>query len=155
MDWIFSAFLVASILHVGEEYFYPGGFMDFMKRFNPAFAPLVTARMAIIVNGLQLVLCVIAMIVGRSALVFSMSAAGLLFINGIIHIGGCIREKGYAPGVVTAVLIYLPLSLYAYSYFLNSGQLSLNGLLVSGGLAVLYQIVPIAYLGLATALRRT
>ena len=55
MDWIF------------------GGFMDVMKGFNPKFAPFVTPRLAVIINGLQLVLCVIAMVVAKNLPVFSMS----------------------------------------------------------------------------------
>ena len=38
MNWIFGAFLGASLFHMGEEYFYPGGFMGFMKRLNPKFS---------------------------------------------------------------------------------------------------------------------
>jgi hypothetical protein len=69
MGWIFSTFLVASMIHMGEEYFYPGGFMDLMKRFNPKFAPIVTAPIAVIINGLQLLLCVVAIAVGKNILV--------------------------------------------------------------------------------------
>jgi len=72
MEWIFSAFLVVSIIHMGEEYFYPGGFMDAMKRLSPRLAPFVDAPMAIIVNGLQLLLCIAAIVMGQKALVFSM-----------------------------------------------------------------------------------
>jgi hypothetical protein len=30
MEWVFTAFLIVSIFHMGEEYFYPGGFMDLL-----------------------------------------------------------------------------------------------------------------------------
>src|SRR5690242_88017 len=112
MEWIFFAFLIISLLHMGEEYFYPGGFMEFMKRLNPRFAPLVTVRMALIVNGLQLLLCVSVIAAGRGAAVFRMSVAGLLLINGVVHVLGCIKVRGYAPGVITGALLYIPLSLY-------------------------------------------
>jgi hypothetical protein len=154
MGWIFSAFFVASLVHMGEEYFYPGGFMDFMKRMNPAFAAHVTVPMAIIVNGLQLVLCIVVMIIEEKALTFSMSVAGLLFLNGLIHVGGCTRNKGYAPGVISAVLLYLPLSVFSYYHYITAGQLSWNGVIVSGVLAILFQLVPIAYFGLAILLKR-
>ena len=154
MDWIFSAFIAASMIHMGEEYFYPGGFLDVMKRLNPGFAPLVTAPVAVIINGLQLLLCVVAIAVGRNALVFSMSVAGLLFINSLMHIMGCIRVKGYAPGVVTGILLYLPLSLYAYYLFISSGQLTLNAVIVTGLLGLVYQAIPISYFVLASAMRR-
>ncbi len=81
MEWIFAAFLGSSIIHMGEEYFYPGGFMEVMKRLSPKFAPLVNAPMAIIINGLQLLLCIVAIVIGKKALIFSISIAGLLFIK--------------------------------------------------------------------------
>lgn len=154
MDWIFVAFLVVSMLHMIEEYFYPGGFMDVMKRLNPRFAPLVTAPMAIVINGLQLLLCFIAILVGRSLLAFSMSVAALLFINAFAHIMGSLRAKGYAPGVITGVLLYLPLSIYAYYLFVSSGQLTPSEVIATGVLGLVYQAVPIGYFAVATALRR-
>jgi hypothetical protein len=155
MEWVFSLFFVASVIHIGEEYFYPGGFLDVMKRLNPRFAPLVNVPMAVVINGLQLLLCVIAIGVGENAPTFSMSVAGLLCINGLMHIVGCIKVRGYAPGVITGVLIYMPLSVYAYYAFISSGQLMLNGVIASGVLGLLYQAFPISYLVLARAIRRT
>jgi len=154
MEWTFSAFLLVSLIHMGEEYFYPGGFMDVMKRLNSKFAPLVTAPIAIIINGLQLLLCVVAIAVGENVLSFSMSVAGLIFINGLIHIVGCIKVKGYAPGVITGVVLYILLSVYAYYIFTSLSQLTLNGVVVSGVLGLLYQSVPISYFMLASTMRR-
>jgi hypothetical protein len=155
MNWIFSAFLVVSILHMVEEYFYPGGFMEVMKHLNPRFAPFVTVPMALIVNGLQLVLCVLAMIVGRAMLTFSVSVAALLFINAWAHILGGIKAKGYVPGVITGLALYLPLSVYAYYLFVSSGQLTLNQVFVTVVLGLMYQAVPIGYFVMASAVRRT
>lgn len=142
------------MIHMGEEYFYPGGFMDVMKRLNPRFAPLVTAPMAVIINGLQVLLCIVAIAVGKNALAFSMSVAALLFINGLAHIMGCVRVKGYAPGVITGFLLYMPLSVYAYYTFISSGRLTLNGVIVTAVLGILYQAVPVGYFVLASAIRR-
>jgi len=152
MEWIFTAFLVVSIIHMGEEYFYPGGFMDVMKRLSPKFAPLVTVPMAIIINGLQLLLCIASIIIGKKALIFSVAIAGLLFINGWMHIMGCVRKKGYAPGVITGVLLYVPFSVYAYYLFISSNQLTLNGVIVTGVLGLLYQAIPISYLAVASTI---
>ncbi len=152
MEWIFSTFLMVSIIHMGEEYFYPGGFMDVMKRLSPKLAPFVDAPMAIIVNGLQLLLCIAAILMGQKALVFSLSVAGLLFINGWMHIMGCVRAKGYAPGVITGVFLYVPLSTYAYYLFISSSQLTLNGVIVTGILGLLYQAIPISYLAAASTI---
>jgi hypothetical protein len=154
MDWIFGAFLVASIIHMVEEYAFPGGFMEMMKRLNAKFAPFVTAPIAVIINGLQLLLCLVAILVGRNLLAFSLSVASLLFLNGVMHIMGCIRVKGYAPGVITGVMLYMPLSVYAYYHFSGSGQLTLGAGMVSGLLGLLYQAVPPSYFVLASAKRR-
>ncbi len=154
MQWIFSAFLVISLIHMVEEYFYPGGFMEVMKRLSSRFAPFVDVPMAVIINGLQLLLCIIAIAVGQKALVFSMSIAGLLFINALMHILGCIRARGYAPGVISGVLLYMPLSAYAYYLFIGSSQLTLNGVVFTGVLGLMYQAIPITYLMSASLLRR-
>jgi hypothetical protein len=137
-----------------EEYFYPGGFMDVMKRLNPRFAPFVTVPMAVIVNGLQLLLCVIVILVGRNILTFSMSVAALVFINGWVHILGSIRIKGYVPGVITGLTLYLPISIYAYDLFIRSNQLTLNQVFVTFILGLFFQAVPLSYFVIASALNR-
>lgn len=162
MTWVFPAFLVATVLHMVEEYAFPGGFMDMtpappagagVKRLNPRFAPLITTPFAVIVNGLQLVLCVCAILVGSSYPAFSLSIASLVFINGWVHIGACFRVKGYAPGAITGAFLYLPLGFYAYYAFSESGHLSLAQAAISGILGIIFQLVPIAYFALGTMRR--
>jgi len=154
MNWIFYTFIAAGVLHVLEEYFYPGGFPDFMKRMSPAFAPFITTSFAIVINGLFLVLCILGAIVGRDALVFSLSIASLLVSNGLVHLMGSLRARRYAPGLITGVLLYIPLGITAYSFFWNSGKLSVNQIIISVLLGLAYQIVPVGYLGLRTLLKR-
>jgi hypothetical protein len=154
MNWIFSAFVVAAVIHVLEEYAYPGGFSDWMRSLNPRFAPWITARFALIINGLFLLLCVMGAVVASKSLVFSLSVASLLFFNGLTHLAGTIRAKRYAPGVVSGVLLYIPLSLYAFYLCAGAGRLTLVGSAIAGLLGVLYQAVPIGYLGLSSLARR-
>jgi hypothetical protein len=154
MDWIFQAFVGAALLHVFEEYFYPGGFPDFMKRSSPVFAPFITTNFAFIVNGLFLVLCILGVVVGRNALVFGLSIASLLVSNGLIHLAGSLRARRYAPGLISGLLLYIPLGIAAYALFLRSGQASVPQALLSALLGLAYQLVPIGYLGLASLVRR-
>ncbi len=153
MNWVFGTFLAVSLIHMGEEYFYPGGFLDFMKRLNPGFASQATPTLAVVINGLQMLLCIAALIVGERNLVFSLSMAGLLLVNGLMHVGGSIRMEKYTPGLVTGVVLYLPLAVYAYFAFLNSGQLTLFEGVITVILGVLYQAVPIVYLALSAKRR--
>jgi len=118
MEWIFIAMLIVSIFHVIEEY--SGGFVDQMKQ----FVPETDLSQFVSINMTFIVLCFIAVIVGSSNLVYSLSIAALLFINTIFHIGGSIRFRGYNAGLVTALLLYLPVSTYAYYYFWNTGTLT-------------------------------
>jgi hypothetical protein len=154
MNWIFSAFVVAAVIHVLEEYAYPGGFSDWMRSMNPRFAPWITARFAVIINGLFLLLCVMGAVVASKSLVFSLSVASLLFFNGLAHLAGTVRAKRYAPGVISGVLLYLPLALYAFCLFAGAGRLTLAAGAMAGLLGVLYQAVPIGYLGLSSMARR-
>lgn len=154
MNWIFQAFLWAAVLHVLEEYFYPGGFPDFIKKSSPVFAPFVTTSFAILINGLFLVLCLLGALFGASSLVFGLSIASLLVFNGLTHLGGSLRARKYAPGMISGLLLYLPLGLTAYVLFWRSGQLSVSQALLSVALGIAYQIVPLGYLGLASLMRR-
>jgi hypothetical protein len=154
MDWLFVGFLIASILHMVEEFFFPGGFMALIKKMNPAFAPFVNVPMAIVINGLQLLLCVIVIIVGRSNLAFSLSAAGLIFVNGLVHMGGAVRLRGYVPGVITGSVIYIPLAVYAFYYFTASGELKLTDAVIAVTLGIAYMLVPLGYFLAAKALSR-
>ena len=155
MNWIFWAFVGAAVIHIVEEYYYPGGFLDSMKRFNPGFAPSITVTFAVVINALFLLVCLASAVIADRNLIFSLSIASLLCFNGLIHIIATARSKRYAPGVISGIVLYLPLSLYAYYLFVSSGQLTLVGGIVSGLLGVLYQIVPISYLALSRMLKRT
>ena len=154
MSWIYYGFLPAAILHVLEEFVYPGGFMALIKKMAPPFAPFVTQTFAIVINGLFLLLCVMAALIGRSAPVFVLSIAALLGINGMTHTLGAIRAGCYAPGLLSGVLLYLPLAVLAYYQSIGSGQLSVEQGVGSFILGAAYQVVPMGYLGLAYLFRR-
>ena len=148
MDWVFPAFVVAAVIHVVEEYVFPGGFSDTLKRLRPGFAPFITTRFAVIINALFIVLCIAGTVVGSRNLVFSLSVASLLFFNGLVHSVATLVKKRYVPGVISGVILYLPLSLFAYYYYATSGQLTLFAGGFSALLGVLYQVVSMVYLAL-------
>ena len=134
MDWIFRALVGAAVIHVLEEYAWPGGFLDWMRSMNPRFAPWITARFAVIINGLFLVLFVVGAIMARPSPVLGLSVAGLLFVNGCMHLGGTVRARRYVPGVASGVLLYIPLALYAFSLSISSGLVSPREAILAGGL---------------------
>jgi len=72
----------------------------------------------------------------------------------LIYLAGSLRARGCAPGLVSGLLLYIPLGITAYVLFLGSGWVSVSQALLSALLGVAYQVVPVGYLGLASLLRR-
>jgi hypothetical protein len=155
VNWIFWAFVGAAAIHVVEEFGYPGGFLETMRRFSPRFAPAVTTRLAVVVNGLFLLLCITGAIIGGRSPFLGLSIASLLFFNALMHIGGSIRARGYAPGLVSGILLYLPFSSYAVYLLGASGRLTLTESIAAGLLGVLYQTMPLGCLALSTTGQRS
>ncbi len=143
-DWIFIALLGAAAVHIVEEYVYPGGFAEAFARQLPRSAHLFTPKFHLAVNGVFLLLCLASVLIGKANLVLSAAAFGLIFANAMLHIRWAIFTKKYYPGVISAALVYVPLTVYAYAMFLRSGQLTwpqaglsfLLGVLAMGALMV-------------------
>ncbi len=126
---------------------YAGGWAKFVNSFHSPIGH-TTMGAFYLVNGIFILLCVLAALLNASFIIFGLSIAALQFINALIHIGGTVKLRRYNPGVVTAVLLYLPLSIYAYYLSDQAGLLGLTNLVLSVvlgagwmGLAVLYGIV--------------
>jgi hypothetical protein len=144
VETIFWLVLAVSTIHVAEEY--AAGWVKFVNSFHNPIGH-TTMGAFYLVNGIFILLCVLAALLNASFIIFSLSIAALLFINALIHIGGTVKLKRYNPGVVTAVLLYLPLSIHAYYLYDQAGLLGLTNLILSivlgagwMGLAVLYGI---------------
>jgi hypothetical protein len=141
-DWVFAALMGAAIVHVFEEYVYPGGFADALRRLLPRATHLFTRKFHGVVNGLLFVLCLAGAFIGRSNLVLSLSVFGLVFANAVLHIRGAIVTKRYYPGVISGALIYIPLAVYAYAVFLSLRELTW----LQGGLSFLLGVLYMAAL---------
>ncbi|MFN7983011.1 MAG: HXXEE domain-containing protein [Vicinamibacterales bacterium] len=99
------ALLGAAVLHIIEEYGYPGGFSRYLRERLPV-AEYVTPGFSITINGLLLFICVAA-VTPYSTAILKLSVAALLGINALMHIAGTIHPvTAGVPGVVTSVLLY-------------------------------------------------
>jgi hypothetical protein len=64
----------------------------------------------------------------------------LLFANAAWHIVGSAKSRTYSPGVVTGVLLYVPLAVYGYGYFLRTGQASVLTAVLAFLIGMSYQL---------------
>jgi len=121
------ALVFAGLVHVAEET--RGGFIPWFEEFT-GFQISVTED--IVVNVLFLLELQIGVFVSDTYPVFSLGAVGFVFINFWFHVVGVVKLRKYSPGLVTATLLYLPLSLAAYYLMLTNGDVTLLGLGYSG-----------------------
>jgi Protein of unknown function with HXXEE motif len=140
------AIVVASALHVGEEYFYPGGFLKAMRAVAPRFAAAATPRFAILVNGMFLVLVVAAAAIGAGSVLFSLSIAALVGVNGLAHCLASLRARRYVPGTITGAAAYLPLCVTAYVFAVCDEDLTLATGMAAGAFGVGWNATPPLYL---------
>ena len=142
---IFITLPIAAAIHIIEEYIFPGGFAEAFSKLLPRASHLFTLKFHIVVNVVFFLLCLISALIGKANLVLSLSIFGLIFANAVLHIRGAIINKRYYPGVISGVFIYIPITVYAYSVFLSSRQLTWLQAGVSFLLGMLYMGVLMAY----------
>jgi ketosteroid isomerase-like protein len=121
--------LAAVVLHVFEEFVWPGGFTAWYHAYRPDVARTVTPRFMIVVNAILIVLAVLAGVIGVTprGIVIWLTIAAVVGINGVWHLQATLRGRRYSPGVVTGALLYLPIMVGGYSFFIRSGRISNAG----------------------------
>ena len=115
MDWIFWALLGAAAAHVAEEYF--GGFIGYSREFARRFKRLrfsVTLLQFILVNAAFLGLAAAAALVWPDHPVFCLSIPAVMLINTCMHLVPMVATRRYSPGSISALLLFVPLSIYAF-----------------------------------------
>ena len=139
LGWIFWAFLGASLVHVLEEYL-----KGWVKSVRHYLLGVTVAQFAA-VNALLLVGCLAAALVNTGNLIFSLSMGALILVNALIHVGVSLWRRRYTPGLLSSVLLYLPLSVYSFHRFLVSGRLKLGDAFLAFLLGLLWMSLPLAY----------
>jgi hypothetical protein len=140
------AIVGASGLHICEEYVYPGGFLRAMRAVAPRFTRAATPRFAVVVNGAFLVLVLAAAAIGTRSLLFSLSIAALVCVNGIGHCVASLRLGRYMPGMLTGAALYLPLGVTAYAYAAREENLTLATAVAAGALGIAWNAIPALFL---------
>lgn len=134
-SWISWAIVIASIIHIFDEYF--GGWLIWVQK----YAKGVTKNQFVFVNSLFVILCVCASI--GNSLIFKLSIASLIFMNALIHIIPTVVFKHYSPGIISAVILYIPISIYAYYSAIISNEVDAKRTVLSIIIGIILMSVPI------------
>jgi len=142
MRWLAWAPFGAAALHVFEEFAWPGGFLDWYRIYRPEIANSLTPRFMFWINAIFLAACAGAGQQGFSeyGVAFWLTMASIELGNAGYHVLGTIRTKRYSPGVVTGVLLYVPISLYGYWFFVTRGLASHGTAVLALALGLLYPV---------------
>jgi hypothetical protein len=65
---------------------------------------------------------VVIYLAARVALGLGLIAVYLMLINAVVHIVGALRSRSYDPGLVTAIVLFLPVGGYALWRIQASGE---------------------------------
>lgn len=135
--------LVAVAAHIVEEFVFPGGFFAWYRRYSPEAAVSFTPAYAVGINGLLVALCLAIPLqgVGPRGVALWLTIAAVLVGNTVFHVRATIRGREYSPGLVTSLLLYVPLGIYGYAYFVRSGRASLGTALSAAVLGGSYNFI--------------
>lgn len=135
-SWLWFVVLAIPVLaaHEWEEFGFPGGFrrwfnVDVCRSTDPD-TPLTKKQAALNHMPLMLLFPFLAVVGTRWPWI---GLAGLysLVADGFFHLSASGITRRYSPGLVTALLLYLPLGVSATYYLVATGQVSLTGLLAA------------------------
>lgn len=107
-DWIWL-FPLTYLIHALEEYWGGEGFYRWVAR---VIGRGMTPEQFIIINSLAWLMMIAGVMIFRktpSVRWLTISFATIVFINGAAHLAGSILTNTYSPGVVSGVLLWIPL----------------------------------------------
>ena len=127
MSFVFWLPALCGTLHVTEEFFWPGGFPEWFRAYRPENRLSFTRGFAIAINGLMLAVAGVLGWMGPEwsrGLSMWLILATILGANAFLHIIGTWRTRRYSPGLITGVLLNLPLCIWGFWHFLGNGDAS-------------------------------
>ena len=133
---------VCVLLHITEEFIFPGGFMAWDRNYRPQIAKSITPRFLIIINGLLFAICFNPIFSGLTSggVEWWLSIVSILFVNSYFHIKGVVILKKYSPGVITSTVIYIPIAIYGNWYFISTGKVTWTTAILCFSVGIAYHL---------------
>ena len=137
--WLLPSVVLA---HVFEEFVFPGGFGDWDRAYRKEIAASITTPFHIFINVLFIALCFLPFFLNPEyAVAWWICMASILLVNAAFHIQGAFKTRKYSPGMVTSIVLYVPVAVYGYWFFLSANLTSLEQALVSSTTGIAYLLV--------------
>ena len=138
----------AAVIHIFEEFAFPGGFKAWWCAYKPEIAASVSNRFLIMINAILIVFSVLVALATSApkgnGFAAWLTLAALLFSNAIFHIMGAIQTRRYSPGMISGIVLYIPLAIYGFAHFLRSGQASVGTALIALAIGGSYHFISFA-----------
>jgi hypothetical protein len=112
-DELFLMLFASSILHQFEEFVYPGGFAMQFREMTLKVGIKITNNWLFVTNILFLGVIILALFFGNPF--FRLGVISIVLINCLLHIGKSLHLRGYFPGLITSLLLYLPIAIFAFT----------------------------------------
>ncbi len=143
MSMISWSLTAAALVHIFEEFVFPGGFKAWHVNYRPEIAGSVTDRFLVTINAMLIGATVNVALAGATpeGIVAWLTAVSVMFSNAIFHLVGAFRTRKYSPGMISATLFYIPLAIYGFVHFLRHGQVSIGWALAAFALGGSYQFL--------------
>lgn len=134
--------LIAVIVHLIEEFVFPGGFAAWYRRYKPELAASITPRFLIIVNLVLVVLAIIPPVLGHTprGYAFWSVVVAIGLANAVFHVWAVIRTDEYSPGFVTSLIVYIPLAILGILALHDFGYLAIGTIVEALAIGVAYHI---------------
>ena len=134
--------LCAVLLHLFEEFVWPGGFAEWYRWYRPERAASVTTRFLVWINVLFVLMALIPVAMGFRpyGVAFWLVVASIAAANGLFHLWAMFRTRRYSPGVVTGCIVYLPLAVFGFVYFWRAGLANVALLLQAAIIGPAYNV---------------
>jgi hypothetical protein len=136
---LFAALLIIYMVHQTEEHLWPGGFRQFANarifRSGNDDWPVTEGGVALVNVGYVWLPILLAAVFPGPLRWLGLAWVGGTLVNAFTHIIGAIRLRGYNPGLVTSIVLFVPFTVWMLAHEVAAGALTawqVAGLLVAG-----------------------
>ena len=140
--WPFIFPVIAASIHIIEEFAFPGGFRRWYIGYRPEMEKHLTTRRLIAINLILLAACASCAVTGprHGGTTTWLSVVSIVAWNTVFHILGALRTHRCSPGMVSGIVLYLPLAFGGLYVFLLRGVATLPLFTTCFAIGTLYHL---------------